>query len=39
MLTHDDPNDAEWEVVTYGVGQLIEDLESDSNYIEGRDKS
>jgi hypothetical protein len=39
MLTYNDPNNAEWEVVTYSVGQLIEDLESNSNYIEGKDKS
>jgi hypothetical protein len=39
VLTHNDPDDAKWEVVTYSVGRLIEDPEPDSDYIEGRDKS
>jgi hypothetical protein len=39
MLTHDDPDDADWEVVTHGVGRLMEDSESDDGYIEGRDES
>lgn len=39
MLTHDDPDDAEWEVVTHGVGRLMEDSDHDSEYIEGRDES
>ena len=39
VLTHNDPNNAEWEVVTHGVGRLMEDSDHDSEYIEGRDES